>query len=63
MTALFESGATQYLKVADKLNGKFAAIPAKIINEMPFPIPRLVIWSAIHNDNIVPANNTIGIKK
>ena len=35
--------------------GKPATIPAKIINDIPFPIPLSVICSPNHIKNIVPA--------
>ena len=37
--------------------GRPATIPAKIINEIPFPNPRSVICSPSHMRNIVPVTN------
>ena len=39
--------------------GKPAIIPAKMIIEIPFPIPRSVICSPSHIKNIVPVTRVI----
>ena len=41
--------------VVTKARGISATIPAKIINEIPLPIPLCVICSPSHIKNIVPA--------
>ena len=43
------------------IDGNVVTIPAIIINDIPFPIPLLVIWSPNHNRNAVPAVNIIAI--
>ena len=35
--------------------GILATMPAKMIIEMPLPMPRRVIWSPSHMRNIVPS--------
>ena len=46
-------------KVEANAPGISATIPAKIINEMPLPIPLAVICSPSHIKSIVPVNNVI----
>ena len=43
--------------------GKPAAIPAKMIMEIPLPIPRSVICSPSHIKNIVPVNKVETVVK
>ena len=43
--------------------GRRATIEAKIISEMPLPMPRWVISSPIHISSIVPAVSETTIRK
>ena len=47
--------------VVTKALGISATIPAKIINEIPFPIPRCVICSPNHIKKIVPATIVVTV--
>ena len=46
-------------KVWAMMEGKRATMPAKMINEMPLPTPRLVICSPIHISSMVPPVSVI----
>ena len=48
-------------KVVTKALGISATIPAKIIKEIPLPIPRWVICSPNHIKNIVPATIVVTV--
>ena len=49
-------------KVVTKALGISATIPAKIINEIPFPIPLCVICSPNHIKKIVPATIVVTVE-
>ena len=49
-------------KVVTKALGISATIPAKIIREIPFPIPRWVICSPNHIKKIVPATIVVTVE-
>ncbi len=46
-------------KVEANAPGISATIPAKIINDIPLPMPLAVICSPSHIKNIVPVSNVI----
>ena len=49
-------------KVVTKALGISATIPAKIINDIPFPIPLWVICSPSHIKKIVPATMVVTVE-
>ena len=50
-------------RVPTRADGKLATIPAKIINEIPFPTPLEVICSPNHIKNIVPPTKVTTVVK
>jgi hypothetical protein len=49
--------------VSATAEGMAATIPAKMIREIPFPIPRSVICSPNHMMKAVPATRVITVKR
>ena len=50
---------TNVFQACARAAGRRATMPIVMINEMPFPIPRSVIWSPSHIKNNVPVVNDI----
>ena len=62
-SALDNSPVLASSSVPPKADGKPATMPAKMIMEIPFPIPRSVICSPSHIKNMVPVTKLIAAVK